>query len=100
MTTDGTLPYSRTIVDMVVRDKDAVLTSDAQRDERFEAGQSIRLQQIPSATCAPLWNRDSVIGVIHGDSPLHVDTFTERDVELLTALANFAAVATDRARLP
>jgi adenylate cyclase len=99
MTTDGTLPYSRTIVDMVVRDKVAVLTSDAQQDERFEAGQSIRLQQIRSAMCAPLWNRDSVIGVIHVDSPLHVGTFTERDLDLLTALANFAAVAIERARL-
>jgi adenylate cyclase len=99
LTTDGSLPYSRTIVDMVVRDKVAVLTSDAQRDERFEAGQSVRLQQIRSAMCAPLWNRDSVIGVIHVDSPLHVGSFTERDLDLLTALANFAAVAIERARL-
>jgi len=99
MTTDGTLPYSRTIVDMVVREKVAVLTSDAQQDERFEAGQSIRIQQIRSAMCAPLWYRDSVIGVIHVDSPLHVGTFTERDLDLLTALANFAAVAIERARL-
>ncbi len=99
LTTDGSLPYSRTIVDMVVRDKVAVLTSDAQRDERFEAGQSIRIQQIRSAMCAPLWNRDSVIGVIHVDSPLHVGSFTERDLDLLTALANFAAVAIERARL-
>jgi adenylate cyclase len=99
MTTDGSLPYSRTIVDMVVREKVAVLTSDAQQDERFEAGQSIRIQQIRSAMCAPLWYRDTVIGVIHVDSPLHVGTFTERDLDLLTALANFAAVAIERARL-
>ena len=98
MTTDGA-PYSRTIVDMVVRQKVAVLTSDAQADERFEAGQSIRIQQIRSAMCAPLWSRDSVIGVIHVDSPLHVGTFTEKDLDLLTALANFAAVAIERARL-
>lgn len=99
MTTDGSLPYSRTIVDMVVNQKVAVLTSDAQQDERFEAGQSVRIQQIRSAMCAPLWNRDSVIGVIHVDSPLHVGSFTERDLDLLTALANFAAVAIERARL-
>jgi adenylate cyclase len=53
-TADGALPYSRTIVDMVVRQKVAVLTSDAQTDERFEAGMSIRMQQIRSAMCAPL----------------------------------------------
>lgn len=99
MTTDGAAPYSRTIADMVVRQKVAVLTSDAQTDERFEAGMSIRMQQIRSAMCAPLWNRDSVIGVIHVDSPLHVGTFTEKDLDLLTALANFAAVAIERARL-
>ncbi|MGH9363884.1 MAG: adenylate/guanylate cyclase domain-containing protein [Thermoanaerobaculia bacterium] len=99
LTTDGAAPYSRTIVDMVVRQKVAVLTSDAQADQRFEAGVSIRMQQIRSAMCAPLWNRDSVIGVIHVDSPLHVGTFTEKDLDLLTALANFAAVAIERARL-
>ena len=60
---------------------------------------SIRMQQIRSAMCAPLWSRDSVIGVIHVDSPLHVGTFTEQDLDLLTALANFAAVAIERARL-
>lgn len=98
MTTEGP-PYSRTIVDMVVRQKVAVLTSDAQTDERFEAGQSIRIQQIRSAMCAPLWSRDRVIGVIHVDSPLHVGTFTEKDLDLLTALANFAAVAIESARL-
>ena len=98
-TKDGTAPYSRTIVDMVLRQKVAVLTSDAQTDRRFEAGMSIRMQQIRSAMCAPLWNRDSVIGVIHVDSPVHVGTFTEKDLDLLTALANFAAVAIERARL-
>jgi adenylate cyclase len=98
MTTEGA-PYSRTIVDMVVRQKVAVLTSDAQADERFEAGQSIRIQQIRSAMCAPLWSREAVIGVIHVDSPLHVGTFTEKDLDLLTALANFAAVAIESARL-
>ncbi|HYV41719.1 MAG TPA: adenylate/guanylate cyclase domain-containing protein, partial [Thermoanaerobaculia bacterium] len=79
--------------------KVAVLTSDAQTDERFEAGMSIRMQQIRSAMCAPLWSRDSVIGVIHVDSPMHVGSFTEKDLDLLTALANFAAVAIERARL-
>jgi len=98
VTLDGA-PYSRTIADMVVRDKVAVLTSDAQADERFGAGQSIRMQQIRSAMCAPLWNGDSVIGVIHVDSPIHVGNFTEQDLDLLTALANFAAVTIERARL-
>jgi len=99
MTSDGSAPYSRTIVDMVVRQKVAILTSDAQTDERFESGDSIRMQQIRSAMCAPLWNGDSVIGVVYVDSPLHAGSFSEQDLDLLTALSNFAAVAIERARL-
>ena len=49
--------------------------------------------------CAPLWSRDAVIGVIYIDSPLHAGTFSGQDLDLLTALANFAAVAIERARL-
>jgi adenylate cyclase len=96
---DAESPFSRTIVDMVVRQKVAFLTSDAQADERVDLGKSIRIQQIRSAMCVPLWDRGTVIGVIHVDSPIHVGTFTSEDLDLLTALGNFAAVAIERARL-
>ena len=98
-TSDGSTPYSRTIVDMVVKQKVAILTSDAQTDERFESGDSIRMQQIRSAMCAPLWSGSAVIGVIYVDSPLHAGSFSEQDLDLLGALSNFAAVAIERARL-
>ena len=93
------VPISRTILDTVSRQKVAILTHDAQADERFEAGQSIRIHQIRSAMCAPLWLRDLVIGVIYVDSPLHVGSFSATDLDVLTALANYAAVAIERARL-
>jgi len=99
---DGTtseVPISRTILDMVSQQKVALLTHDAQADHRFEAGRSIRIHQIRSAMCAPLWLRDRVIGVIYVDSPLHVGSFSATDLDLLTALANYAAVAIERARL-
>ena len=93
------VPISRTILDMVARQKVALLTHDAQADQRFEAGRSIRIHQIRSAMCAPLWLRERVIGVIYVDSPLHVGSFSATDLDLLTALANYAAVAIERARL-
>jgi adenylate cyclase len=49
--------------------------------------------------CAPLWNKDEVIGIIHVDSPMLTNCFTVNDLDLLTALANYAAVAVERARL-
>ena len=91
--------FSHTIVETVVRERVAVLTSDALTDGRFEAGQSIRIQQIRSAMCVPLWNRENVIGALHVDTPLKTGTFTADDLDLLTALGNFAAVAIERARL-
>jgi adenylate cyclase len=97
--TDAETAFSHTIVETVVRDRVAVLTSDALADDRFEAGQSIRIQQIRSAMCVPLWDRDRVIGALHVDTPLKVGTFTADDLNLLTALGNFAAVAIERARL-
>lgn len=93
------VPISTTILELVTRQKVAILTHDAQADQRFEAGRSIRIHQIRSAMCAPLWLRERVIGVIYVDSPLHVGSFSTADLDLLTALANYAAVGIERARL-
>ncbi|MCG6924236.1 MAG: FHA domain-containing protein [Acidobacteria bacterium] len=93
------ITISKTIADRVTRDRVAILTSDAMVDPRFGAGDSIRFHGIRSAMCAPLWNKDQVIGIIHVDSPMLTNCFTENDLDVLTALANYAAVAVERARL-
>jgi adenylate cyclase len=90
---------SKTIADRVIKDRVSILTSDAQVDARFSAGDSIRFHGIRSAMCAPLWNKDQVIGIVHVDSPMLANCFTANDLDLLTALANYAAVAVERARL-
>jgi adenylate cyclase len=96
---EGKISISKTIADRVIKDRVSILTSDAQVDPRFEAGDSIRFHGIKSAMCAPLWNKDQVIGIIHVDSPMLTNCFTLNDLDLLTALANYAAVAVERARL-
>jgi adenylate cyclase len=93
------ISISKTIADRVVKDRVSILTSDALVDPRFGAGDSIRFHGIRSAMCAPLWNKDQVIGIIHVDSPMLTNCFTLNDLDLLTALANYAAVAVERARL-
>ena len=96
---DGKITISKTIADRVMKDRFSILTSDAMVDPRFGAGDSIRFHGIRSAMCAPLWNKDQVIGIIHVDSPMLANCFTLNDLDLLTALANYAAVAVERARL-
>jgi adenylate cyclase len=96
---DEKITISKTIADRVVHDRVAILTSDAQVDPRFSTGDSIRFHGIRSAMCAPLWKGDEVIGIIHVDSPMQTKTFTPDDLELLSALSNYAAVAIQQASL-
>jgi len=96
---DKGITISKQIANKVIHEKVAILTSDAMVDSRFSAGDSIRFHGIRSAMCAPLWNRDQVIGIVFVDSLMLTNCFTENDLNLLTALANYAAVAVERARL-
>lgn len=96
---DQRISISKTIADKVMKDQVSILTSDAMIDPRFGAGDSIRFHGIRSAMCAPLWNKDKVIGIIHVDSPMLTNCFNLNDLDLLTALANYAAVAVERSRL-
>ncbi len=93
------IPISRTILKMVAQQQVSLMTSNALEDARLLGGKSIAIHGIRSAMCVPLWNRNRVIGAVQVDSPIHVGRFTEEDLDLLTALANFAAVAIERAQL-
>ncbi len=94
------ISISKTIADRVIKDRVSILTADAQIDPRFtDAGASIKINRIRSAMCAPLWHKEQVIGIIHVDSPMSTNRFQLADLDLLTALANYAAVAVERARL-
>jgi adenylate cyclase len=93
------IPISRTILKMVAQQQVSLMTSNALEDARLLGGKSIAIHGIRSAMCVPLWNRQRVIGAVQVDSPIHIGSFSEEDLDLLTALANFAAVAIERAQL-
>src|SRR5437764_7870292 len=93
------IPISRTILNMVAQQQVALMTSNALEDARLLGGKSIAIHGIRSAMCVPLWNKQHVIGAVQVDSPIHIGRFTEEDLDLITALANFAAVAIERAQL-
>jgi len=95
---EGAIPVSHTMLQEVMRERVALLTYDAQSDQRLVTGESIRIHQIRSAMCAPLWSGDKIIGVMQVDSPFHVGTFNEGDLDMFTALSNYATVAVERIR--
>ena len=95
----GELRASRTIINRVVNNKVAVLTSNAMTDSRFGQAQSLMMQQIRSAMCVPLWKKDKVIGVIQLDSVRPDKQFTEDDLELLKAIGSQMAMVIEQASL-
>src|SRR5207247_9284965 len=93
------IPISRTILTMVATQQVSLMTSNALEDARLLGGKSIAIHGIRSAMCVPLWNRQRVIGAVQVDSPIHIGSYSEEDLDLLTALSNFSAVAIERAQM-
>ncbi|KON30908.1 hypothetical protein AC480_00035 [miscellaneous Crenarchaeota group archaeon SMTZ1-55] len=96
---DEKITISQTIVNRVIQERVAILTSDAMVDPRFSQGESIYLHGIRSAMCVPLWRERDIIGIIHLDSFRRTNQFTENDLELLMAFANHAAIGIEQTRL-
>jgi adenylate cyclase len=99
---DGTIPpnptLSRMVVRRVMRERVAILAADATSDPVLGVTDSILRFNIRSFMCAPLWNREEVIGVLYVDSPRSAQ-FSAADLDAFTALTNAAAVAIEQARL-
>lgn len=87
------IQISQTIARKAFEERVAILTQDAQLDDRFQAGMSIRMLGIRSALCVPLSVEGRVIGLLYVDTPLKVKAYGEFELDLLTALAGYAAVA-------
>jgi adenylate cyclase len=95
----GEIRASRTIINKVVNEKVALLTTDAMADTRLEQAQSLFSQKIRSAMCVPLWKKDEVIGVIQLDSVRFNNQFSEDDLELLKAIGHQMAMVIEQSSL-
>ena len=90
---------SRTVVEQVVRTGDAILTTNAREDPRFDNQESIINYNLRSILCVPLKLKNELIGVLYADNRIRSGLFTLADKKLLTAFADQAALAIENARL-
>ncbi len=90
------IPISYSILQQVMQKKVALLTADAQKDHRFQVKESIMIHSIRSALCVPLYSDINIIGVIQVDSTFKNRIFTEEDLEFLTSIANYMAIAIEK----
>lgn len=96
---DETVMISRTILQQVIRDGNALISCDAIHDARLSSSMSIMMQGIRSTMTVPLTIESRVRGIIHLDSSRAVPAFDQRDLLLVQEFAEHAARALHFAEL-
>ena len=95
---DG-LKVSRAVTEQVLGERTSMLVRDTSAENALAASMTIVAQRVKSLMAAPLQTKDDVIGLIYLDSPGIVRDFTPEDLNLITVMANIAAVRLEHARL-
>jgi sigma-B regulation protein RsbU (phosphoserine phosphatase) len=85
--------------DVVINERRSLLVQDALTDEALAARMSIIQERVRGILAVPLQTDKSAIGLIYLDSPVLVREFTKDDLNVLTVLANIAAIRIEQARL-
>ena len=93
------ITVSRTVVNKVLDEHQAVLCEDAASDGRFQGSASIMSHAIRSLMCAPLIAKDEIVGIVHIDTTNIRRPFTEDDLNVLTGIAAQAAMAIRNAQV-
>jgi signal transduction histidine kinase len=90
---------SRTVVDTVLNEKQAVICGDTGSDARFKHSVSLQDLKIRAIMCAPLIVSDRVLGMVEVDCGAGGISFSEDDLRLLTGLASQVSIAMENSRL-
>ncbi len=82
---------SSTLVNAVQAEKAGILSSDAQMDNRFKEAKSMIMQGIRSSMAVPIMHAGELLGIILIDSSVAVNAYSEKDLHLLSNIANQTA---------
>jgi serine phosphatase RsbU (regulator of sigma subunit) len=95
-----TIRVSRTIINNVMKTREAILSADAASDSRFGNAQSIIDFHIRSIMCVPLIGSDGIaLGVLQIDTFDQRNRFNRDDLDVLASIASQAAYAVENAQL-
>jgi signal transduction histidine kinase len=93
------LVLSRTILREVLEQRNAIFTTDATDDSRFDGSQSIQQFNIRSVLAVPLKVKDEILGVVYLDNVSPAVSFTKEDLKLLAVICYQTAASFQNARL-
>jgi sigma-B regulation protein RsbU (phosphoserine phosphatase) len=89
---------STAVRDRVLNSGLSVLVRDTSIDDALRDRRSIVEQNIRTLMAVPLQTREKIIGIIYVDSPSLQREFTKDDLNLLTVMANVAAIRIEHTR--
>ncbi len=90
---------SHTIAEDVIRAGRAVLTADAQSDQRFQTYMSVAGLKLRSVLCVPFKVKEKALGCVYIDNRFEGGVFTQEELSLLEAFGDQAAIAIENARM-
>jgi signal transduction histidine kinase len=102
ISTDGEnegIPFSRTLIEYVLRTDNALLTDNALTDPRFSTSETMLERKIGAAMCVPLTGSSETGGVLYMDSSNENIRFTDQDFEFFTAMGHLVGLAVENRQL-
>jgi sigma-B regulation protein RsbU (phosphoserine phosphatase) len=89
--------YSTTVANKTIADKKAHVMKDAAQSQ--DLSRSIEAMELQSILCAPLKEKDDVIGLVYVDSQQSNREFDSSDLEVVESLCGQASIAIVNAKL-
>ncbi|MDB5099131.1 MAG: serine/threonine protein kinase [Cyanobacteria bacterium RYN_339] len=90
---------SMSVSQKVLATGQALAIMDATTNEEFQSSKSIMALNLRTLMCVPLQAKGKSLGVLYVDSQAVVTTFSDKDLDLLKAIASHASVAIENATL-
>ncbi len=85
------LTISSTLVKHVIKEKTGIISTNMEIDNRFNEAESIFAEGIKSTIAVPIINNNKILGAMILTSVESTNAFTEKDLSLITAIANQTA---------
>lgn len=88
---------SHSIVELIRKERQAILIDDLSVDERFSGSESLKTSGLRSAMCAPLMGAKRLFGLVYVDNIDKPGAFTQEELNVFSLVAAQAGAAIDNA---
>ena len=87
----GAFTLSRTIVNEIITNKNAILICDPLTDPRFAEQKSIIMSELKSAVAVPLFDEGRVLGILYADTTSPAHRYDDEHLRVLATFGNLIA---------